>query len=192
MKLKTTWHYSQPDFYHFNSDSIELAAQVSSYLANNTGKSLTALDLCCGCGVVGLEVLIAHEEMFSQFSFCELQNEFQIHLQKNIADLAPKVNTLIHMESFLSLDVEKVDLIVCNPPYFDQNAARLPKSTERLLCRFLDGYSWKDLYQFILDHLSETGVAFLSIPEREYLIGEVVSSIDDVCIVRVDGSMKID
>ncbi|MGL6035003.1 MAG: hypothetical protein ACRC0N_08060, partial [Acinetobacter johnsonii] len=52
-----TYNYKQPDEYRFSLDSIHLARFVASQLASHSELgSLRVLDLCAGCGVIGIEL----------------------------------------------------------------------------------------------------------------------------------------
>ena len=63
--------YKQPSFYHFNEDSILL---VKEALKLEEGIE-SVLDLCAGCGVIGVEYAISNSKI-KRLSFVELQKQF--------------------------------------------------------------------------------------------------------------------
>ncbi len=133
-RLSSIWDYSQPDFYHFSEDSIRLAELVVNSIDQN-GAHLKALDLCAGCGVIGIEIMNARKNI--SFDFCELQKEFKPHLEKNLTSI--NFNGKILISDYQDL-VGKYDLIVCNPPYFDPNKSRMSSDRNKRLCRsFIQG-----------------------------------------------------
>ncbi|HAU1291084.1 TPA: SAM-dependent methyltransferase, partial [Legionella pneumophila] len=69
-----TYNYKQPDEYHFSLDSIHLAKFVAKQLKpyRDLG-SLRVLDLCAGCGIIGIE-LSWHLQAIRQIDFIEIQD----------------------------------------------------------------------------------------------------------------------
>ena len=49
--------YLQPDFYHFNRDSIYLSKRAAELLGSLGEQRVSLVDGFCGCGVVALEIL---------------------------------------------------------------------------------------------------------------------------------------
>lgn len=133
-----TYKYSQPDDYHFCLDSIILAEFVAEQITD-CSQDLRVLDLCAGCGVVGLE-LAYHQPQIQKIDFVEIQNEFRKHFEANVR-LANRTldDFRFNNRDFRSHEGE-YDLIVCNPPYFDASKGKLGKSQLKNRCHFyLDG-----------------------------------------------------
>lgn len=86
-----TYEYSQPDNYHFSIDSVEMPWEVMLSLRQRVAdgklhldeiKKWRVLDLCAGCGVIGLE-LNFHLPEVSRIDFVEVQNEYLNHFEHN-------------------------------------------------------------------------------------------------------------
>ena len=135
--------YSQPDFYHFNEDSIRFSEFVVSNFSNLGVRSL--FDICCGCGVIGLEIARKIEGM-ERLDFLDLQKEFLPFLEKNISQMIPDIETSVYISDFRSFENSKdYDLIVANPPYFKKGAGRLSPDKNKQNCRtFMEG----DIHHF--------------------------------------------
>ena len=159
MKIYET-DYSQPDFYHFTEDSIALARSVCQLTRDR--QNISCLDLCAGCGVVGLEIW--HKRKDFRFDFCEQQSEFASFFEVNCERMKAGSAARWINASFLQLRSEefakKYDLIVSNPPYFVQQKARLGKDHRRNVCRFFMGCTQQELLETMLFCLKDCGVAY--------------------------------
>lgn len=158
--------YSQPDFYRFNSDSIELV----KFILNRSLKPLSILDLGAGSGIIGIELA---RVLKPQFLTClELQKEFEEHLKKNCEDFLPsEVQADIVISSFgESTFSKKFDLIVCNPPYYLPGAGELPQDARRALARTFLKDSQEILLKAIARYLAENGRAFLVLKKDEKIL----------------------
>lgn len=165
--MKNNFQYSQPDFYHFSEDSISLSKEVANFIIKDNKGNLSSLDLCAGTGIVGLE-LLHRTDLISEMDFCEIQKPFIKHLKKNIDyynSINSKVIFNIINSSFETLNnirhTNKYNLIVCNPPYFEEGAGRYSKNLERNKCRFLIGNTFYDLIYSIVNSLKINGNAFI-------------------------------
>lgn len=163
--------YSQPDFYRFSEDSIFLAKRA--YQEVGDLKISKTLDLCAGCGVVGIEFLNRYNKKI-QLDFLEIQKEFNHHIQFNVNNiLNGKYRKDIHIYNFSFADIllHKVedtntfrndyDVILCNPPYFEEKKARTSKNLNKRICRALIDSTFMDLIQAIMFCLSPMGKAFV-------------------------------
>ena len=69
-----TYQYAQPGEYHFSMDSIHLAESVAKHLQSREDlASLRVLDLCAGCGVIGIE-LSWYLPLLKKIDFVEIQD----------------------------------------------------------------------------------------------------------------------
>ncbi|MBF0297184.1 MAG: hypothetical protein HQK51_00570 [Oligoflexia bacterium] len=184
-------NYHQPDFYHFTEDSIILAAHVSDILTkiitkkNNPPYSssyiFSILDVCAGCGIVGIETLIkfhsSQAQTTTQFSqvptfkldFIELLFDFHPFIEKNVQQL-PNYNINLQstvcilglfQEVMIANKKTPYDCIVANPPYFIANKNRLSKlNPKKNNCRFFLNGNLNDLILFFDNCLKENGNGF--------------------------------
>lgn len=154
--------YKQPDFYHFNDDSIFLAKYIGKHFS---GKTDRLLDLCAGSGIIGIEV--ARElNKIERCSFIELQSEFIEFLKFNTAHFLPEKVIKIYHSDFRNLNIdEKFDLIVINPPYFIEGRGRVAADTQRQRCRYINKNGPTELIQFILKSLTLDGAGYILIPK---------------------------
>ncbi len=126
--------YSQPDFYRFNRDSINLAIIAFDFL--KTENISTVLDLAAGSGVVGIEFYLKLNKNV-EMHFLEKQKEFIPHLKKNIESFNIKESKIINEDMFKLEATSKYDLLLCNPPYFVSEESRLGPNENRNLCRII-------------------------------------------------------
>jgi hypothetical protein len=169
-----TYEYAQPDGYRFCQDSVILpmfvardrfgigespAAPRVEEPASCERKFLSlpldfrVLDVCAGCGVVGLE-LAHYVSAMRQVDFLEVQPEFASAFQENLrrTDRSPSEFRWLEMNYGVLSEQrfsESYDLIVGNPPYFTPGEGQMApggqtrESESRTMqnrCRFfLDG-----------------------------------------------------
>lgn len=154
--------YSQPEFYHFSEDSIELAKTLVS------GKSLKVLDLCCGCGVVGLEFSRINKGKISQLDFLELQLEFSNHLETNIKNFLPQyIESSSYFKNLKEFELDKKwDVILCNPPYFKKGHGRPSSDPKKQICRTQETFEFQDLELFFKRFLNRNGKAYIVIRDE--------------------------
>jgi tRNA1(Val) A37 N6-methylase TrmN6 len=140
------------------------------------------LDVCSGCGVIGLDFLFHQlnegRRAPEKLDFLEIQEVFFSHILENQrrleeADLssAPqtRMNTLGINYSFLKGEEfkETYDFIFCNPPYFDRNQGQLSRNAVRNRCHFLLDAKESDLISGILNALRPQGQAFVLLPDLQ-------------------------
>lgn len=125
--------YSQPHFYRFNSDSIQLVKFVIQ--ETKSLKINKVLDIFSGCGVLGLEYA-QMKNTVELVDFVELQKEFMVHLQQNITFFFPQNKGDVFMHSVFDYELNKeYDLLLANPPYFDINEGRKAQDLNRRVAR---------------------------------------------------------
>lgn len=166
-----TEDYSQPDFYRFNSDSIDLI----KWIQDRKIKPKNILDLGAGCGILGIE--LSRHLGPQRVTLVELQEDFRIHLEKNChLFLNPDVEAEIMVSSFANFkSLQQFDLIVCNPPYYLPGRGELPRKPQRALARTFLQDSWIDLLQSIRIHLAPQGRCYLVLKKESSLLEQVES-----------------
>jgi tRNA1Val (adenine37-N6)-methyltransferase len=164
--------YSQPDFYRFNQDSLELVKRVK----HNVDKCESILDLGAGCGVIGLE--LARFYLPHTLALVELQQDYEPLLQHNLSFLMPGTECSVHIKSFAQWrPTKKYEIIVCNPPYFLPGRGQKSKDPRRDLARSFHQDNWKELLCCIERSLTFEGKAFLVLKNEGLLLTEVRNAI---------------
>jgi len=162
MKLKQNLNYSQPTFYKFNEDSITLVKYVQKNF--KFFENINVLDLCSGCGVIGLELLYYADVRF-KLDLMEKQIEFKVYLNSNKLLLKNNIDDIkIIISDFSSESQRKsssYDLIVCNPPYFEAGRSRLSANINRNICRHFIDNTYTDLIKAISKLLKLSGTAYI-------------------------------
>lgn len=122
--------YQDNTLYKFTSDSIKLAKFCNIKSSDNV------LDMCAGCGVVGLYVYSLCK--CNSIVFNEIQPKMCDLIEKNIHlnSLEGKCKVLCKDLALLKLqDFDKpLDVIVCNPPYFKLNG-KVKQDDDVAMCR---------------------------------------------------------
>jgi len=136
-----TFQYSQPDEYHFSHDSVFLARKVFEEIRNENITQYEVLDLCAGCGIVGLDFLFHCNKELNLFpkrcDFVEVQEVYEDYFKKNASNISKNICHFLNMNySKLTQENRKYDLILCNPPYFNLGQGALSPSTFKNRCRF--------------------------------------------------------
>ena len=135
--------YYQPDFYHFCENTIKLADEASKLLSSMKDfPDVRVLDLCSGCGVVGMEIL-ARLSRPVRVDFLELQVEFNQYFKRNLS-MFPKeyvsnmklINGNFTDKNLLAEMKGRYDLVVSNPPFYLSDKARLGTNEKKNICRF--------------------------------------------------------
>lgn len=164
-----TFNYVQPEEYRFSHDSVFLARQVFELFHHDLNE-ISGLDLCSGCGVVGLDFLFhcktSGRGMPKKFDFLEVQNVYREYFEKNLlsfGDELPSVNFINDNYEVLKTDVFKAryDLILSNPPYFRVDQGMLSPSEFKNRCRFFIDSDFKNLIEAIDNALTPNGSAYV-------------------------------
>lgn len=160
-----TYQYTQPNEYHYSLDSIHLAEFVSkTYQSNLPLESVRVLDLCAGCGVIGLE-LSWYLRNLRKFDFIEVQDIYTEYFYKNSAIVNRpelQLNWILSNYDLLLGEEwrEKYDLIISNPPYFLANHGMLSPSHFKNRCRFYLDSTFENFIHGMINALAKGGKAY--------------------------------
>jgi len=155
---------AQPeDGYRFSIDSLLLAA-----FARNAGARV--LDLGCGCGVVGLAMLldapglrVTGLEADPELADCAGQNAVRLGFGETFELVRGNVAGIRRERP---VKPESFDAVVANPPYRDVGSGRIPTGG-RLAARFEAGASLEDFIRAGAFGLKNKGRFFMVyLPER--------------------------
>lgn len=161
-----SYDYSQPEDYRFSLDSVFLAQKVAQKLQNHPSpEDLQVLDLCAGCGVVGLELNFHHRSL-QKIDFLEVQETYLPHfeLNKKQAETPESKFRFLNMNYahlFEERFKENYDLIVSNPPYFFLGEGLLSPNEFKNRCRFFIDSDFAHLIKATLFALKPQGRAYL-------------------------------
>jgi tRNA1(Val) A37 N6-methylase TrmN6 len=168
-----TYNYKQPDEYHFSLDSIHLAQFVATQLKSHTDLgSLRVLDLCAGCGVIGIE-LSWHLQAIRQIDFIEIQDIYTEYFYQNIANVnRPELQCRWNLLNYDELHEKKwegkFDLIISNPPYFQPNHGMLSPSKFKNRCRFYLDSSFQSYIRALENSLANNGKAYFLLRQLKH------------------------
>lgn len=163
--LNFTYNYKQPEQYHFSLDSIYLAKFVATQIKSHSDLgSLQVLDLCAGCGVIGIE-LSWQVPAIRQIDFIEVQDIYTDCFYHNMASVnRPELQFRWHLLNYDALHEKnwagKFDLIVSNPPYFQPGHGVLSPSNFKNRCRFYLDSSFENYIRALEHSLADKGKAY--------------------------------
>jgi tRNA1(Val) A37 N6-methylase TrmN6 len=161
-----SYNYHQPADYRFSLDSVFLAKRVADEIKTHHALSdLSVLDLCSGCGVIGLE-LNFHLPSIRKIDFLEVQEIYKTYFDLNVA----QTKTPNSEFNFLNMNYEnlmnntfknKYDIIISNPPYFFVGEGLLSPNEFKNRCRFFIDSDLPKMIKAIIFSLKENGKAYL-------------------------------
>jgi tRNA1Val (adenine37-N6)-methyltransferase len=161
--------YTQPSFYHFSQDSIEL----SKFVISSTRRPEKILDLGAGCGVIGIEIAKALGPQ--ELLLVELQEEYRPFLNRNVELFVPtQTKSSIEISSFSNWNSDlKFDVIVCNPPYYLPGRGQESTNLNKARARSFIQDDWKKLLQITKRNLSSDGRAFFVVKNEDQILKAV-------------------
>lgn len=170
-----TFEYSQPSEYHFSHDSVFMARRIFEYYRDSGVMPERGLDLCAGCGIIGLDFLFHCQNELKRkpktFDFLEVQSVYTHHFSENAQ--RAKIENIDFQ--FLNENYDQLlfaeysgqyDLILCNPPYFYPGQGRLSPSEFKNRCRFFLDSDLKNLIGAIENSLTPMGEAFILLRDQ--------------------------
>lgn len=162
-----TYDYFQPDEYRFSLDSVFLAQKVAGLIKNEPDLATwKVLDLCSGCGIIGLELSL-HSPELRHIDFLEIQERYKTYFDQNVQMIygerpAKHLRFLnINYADLLSEDHNQYDLIISNPPYFLQGEGLLSPSEFKNRCRFFLDSDFKTLFENLVHALKPGRSAYV-------------------------------
>lgn len=160
--MKNILDYSQPEFYHFSEESLELI-YFAKVLLKGKEQLKTAIDIGTGCGVIGIEALSKLPQI-RHMTFLELQEEFLFHLKENLnkAEITDAAIIQCSLGNFEGC----FDLIFSNPPYFIPGEGRVSKQNNRQLCRTFEVDGWEVFFKKVSELLKPNGLIFFCVKEE--------------------------
>lgn len=165
LNISYTYNYKQPKDYHFSLDSIHLARFVASQLQFHPSlNSLRVLDLCAGCGVIGME-LSWHLPDLKQIDFIEVQEVYTEYFYHNKTNInRPELQFNWHLLNYDVLQGKEweasFDLIISNPPYFRLGHGMLSPSKFKNRCRFFLDSTFENYIRGLENSLAHQGKAY--------------------------------
>jgi tRNA1Val (adenine37-N6)-methyltransferase len=196
VNLRPTFQYSQPDEYRFSHDSVFLAQAVFDLHKHELRRDMQILDLCAGCGIVGMDFLFhcRQEQCLSPgvCDFVEIQSQYKGHFFENSRRLDISGTELNYFEKnyseLLFTSSDQYDLIVCNPPYFQAGQGKLSDSRFKNRCRFYLDSDFETLLLAIVHVLKPTGSAYLLLRDLKdhnlYPLREAQSILAGVALIE--------
>ncbi|MCM2280682.1 MAG: RsmD family RNA methyltransferase [Bdellovibrionaceae bacterium] len=169
INLRPTFHYSQPDAYRFSHDSVFLAQMAFDRLRQNITRHTRLLDLCAGCGIIGLDFLYHCRSELGfvprSCDFVEVQNDYVTHFHENARRLAADDCELRFLEQnyahLLDGPPNLYDFVLCNPPYFRVEQGSLSPSAFKNRCRFFLDSDFQTLLESIVHTLKTNARAYV-------------------------------
>ncbi len=154
---------AQPEAgFRFSVDSLLLSVFVAP------GENWKALDLGCGCGVVGLGLILANPEKGIQVTGVDNDPEML-----ECARINSRALSLEEKTSYKQLDVkslesqslapESFDLVLANPPYRDAASGRTPTHPRKKTSQFVTKNTEPDFFKaasFALKNKATAGLVY--------------------------------
>lgn len=163
-----TYDYFQPEDYRFSLDSVFLAQKTAEFIRSEPDlPDWKVLDLCSGCGIIGLELSL-HSPKLHSIDFLEIQELYKSYFEKNVAmiyGLAPEKSLRflnLNYSALAGKDYESsYDLIISNPPYFIKGEGLLSPNEFKNRCRFFLDSDFTTLFAGIVHALKPGRSAYV-------------------------------
>lgn len=137
--------YTQPSFYHFNSDSIALVDLV--LLNHKDSKDLKIADFGAGCGIIAIDFALKHENV-SEIFFIEVQESFIPSLEENVKLLPANIKVNIINKPFIDINFQGLfDIAFSNPPYFSPRQGKASPNFNKQISRTFEIDSFEILIE---------------------------------------------
>lgn len=183
-----TFQYSQPEEYKFSHDSVFLAREVYERLQTQDLRDWKALDVCSGCGIVGLDFLFhakSSGNIPAEFDFMEVQEVYEKHFAENLQRLdIDNVKATLLLQNYDVLQKPEYknhyNLILSNPPYFNVQQGTLSPSEFKNRCRFFIDSDLSSLVRGIENSLVPGGQAYVLLRSLKDYGQDVFASVREV------------
>jgi tRNA1(Val) A37 N6-methylase TrmN6 len=162
-----TFQYVQPESYRFSHDSVFLAREIFEREKDSIGSASEILDLCAGCGIVGLDFLfhLKKEKGIEpgRCDFLEVQSLYREYFEENAKRLGlVSAELKFILSNFAEAGSERrYDLILCNPPYFRSGSGKLSPDHFKNRCRFFLDAGEDELWRALDRLLKPEGRAYV-------------------------------
>jgi tRNA1Val (adenine37-N6)-methyltransferase len=167
-------------YFCFGTDSALLA----NFVESNNSKNVI-VDLCSGSGVISL--IISAKKKYKKIFAVELQKEMYDLLERNISfnncsdKIVPVLEDIKNVKSIREkivdvLSEEKVDIIVCNPPYKTDGTGILSEGEVKYIARHEVKCTLEDVFS--------TSSKLLNTKGKLYLVHKPERMVDLLCIAR--------
>lgn len=138
--------YQDDEYYRFTSDSVLLSKFVK------VKKNDVVADFCSGSGIVGFHLYGLNENLIKSVTFFEMQKSLCDMCVKsieynNLSDKFSAVN--VKIQDIPKVYNEKFSLIVCNPPYMEENRGENSKDERIAMCKVEKYLPLKDLVKTV-------------------------------------------
>lgn len=138
---------------------------LGAWVALKANSPKRILDIGAGTGLLSL--MIAQEQEEAQIDAVELNEAAAMQAEANFSASPWAGRLRLHHTGVQAYDpAKKYDLIVSNPPFFNQSLASPKASINQ--ARHDETLSQSDLVDAIGRHLAEEGRAFVLYPQREF------------------------
>lgn len=167
-------------YFCFGTDSALLANFVESNSSNNV-----IVDLCSGSGVISL--IMSAKKKYKKIFAVELQKEMYDLLERNVSlnncsdKIVPVLEDIKNVKRIREKVVqimgeEKVDIIVCNPPYKTDGTGILSEGEVKYIARHE--------VKCTLENVFSTSANLLNTKGKLYLVHKPERIVDLLCIAR--------
>lgn len=198
-----TFKYAQPSEYQYSHDSVFLARLAYEYVVKNKSDITKVLDLCAGCGIVGMDFLFHLQKNKIQLplvsDFLEIQDLYEPYFIENLKVLNEKLNRDLSSD-FINLNYaavtdypvlsEKYNFIFSNPPFFHKGHGTLSHSEFKNRCRYFLDSDLKGLISAIQYLLSPGGTALVLIKDLKQhgidIYNQLLESTNGLTFQKID------